>query len=328
MLTLATPDDLRFLRAMLIEAAFPPGTARPDDPLGDDHVSRYLDGWGRQGDIGLVARYRAHAVGAAWLRLMSPEQPGYGFVDADTPELTVAVVPGSRGRGIGRSLVAGSLDLAATVGHEQVSLSVAADNPGAASLYRSLGFVDVGADDGGSTTLVASSGPEPSTESGATSITREATAKDGPALLRLREVMVASMGNNGATGWYGPFLEAWADGHRSGRLIASVVDDARGRPVASALADLSLLVPGPGREDGRSAHIGSVATEPSWRRRGHAGAVARDLVARLDAAGVPTATLSATPEAVSIYEGLGFSRQGGIPMRRAGPVTGGVGSVG
>lgn len=318
MLTLATPDDLPFLWAMLTEAAFPPGTPRPHDPLGDDHVSRYLAGWGRAGDVGLIARRDGRRVGAAWLRLMPPDAPGYGFVDDETPELTVAVAAGVRGGGIGRALVAGALDVAATVGREQVSLSVADANIGAAWLYRSLGFVGVGAD-GGSTTMTAVSAPAPPTGTDGDAAPRHATAADGPALLRLRKVMLESVGNEGVTGWYGPFLEAWADGVSSGRLVASVVDNERRRPVTSALADCVRLVPAPGREDGRSAHIGSVATESAWRRRGLARLVAYDLVARLDAAGVPTMTLSATPEAEAIYVGLGFTRQGGIPMRRTQP---------
>lgn len=322
-LTLATPDDLPFLWMMLTEAASPPGTPRPDDPLGDDHVSRYLAGWGRPGDVGLVARIDGCPVGASWLRLMPPDAPGYGFVDETTPELGVAVVEAHRGAGVGRVLVAGLLDVAAAVGHEQVSLSVARTNPGAASLYRSLGFVAVGSDGGGSETMAAPSTPvpppAPSSRSQFAPSVRAATAADGPALLRLREVMHGSVGRGGVDGWHGPFLDAWGEGHDAGRWIACVVDDGCGRPVASALADLSPLVPGPGREDGRAAHIGSVATEPAWRRQGLARAAVADLVARLDAAEIPRATLSATPDAVAIYEGLGFIRRNGVPMHRTRP---------
>ena len=157
----AGPDDRPFLDAMLVEAALPPGTDRPADPLGDDHVARYLDGW--RGDVdaagpevGLVARIDGRRVGAAWTRLLPPERAGYGFVAPDVPELTVAVVATARGAGVGRALVAGVLDLAAARSVERVSLSVADEvNPGAAALYRSLGFEPVGRDDGGSLTMVA-----------------------------------------------------------------------------------------------------------------------------------------------------------------------------
>lgn len=161
MLLALTSEDRSFLDQALIEAAFPGATPRPVDPLADDHVARYLDGWGRPGDRGLVAWEGPIRVGAAWVRLMPPGRPGYGFVDADTPELTVAVVASHRGRGFGRALVVGVLDLAAVAGHARVSLSVADANLAARQLYRSLGFSAVG-HEGGSTTMVAASRPAPS----------------------------------------------------------------------------------------------------------------------------------------------------------------------
>lgn len=301
MLLPATDADLPFLRAMLAKAAFPPGTPRPADPLADDHVARYLDGWGRPGDLGLVAWEADRRVGAAWTRRMSADRAGYGFVGPDVPELTVAVAPADRGRGLGRALVGGALDQAAAHGTARVSLSVAdAVNPAAAHLYRTLGFAEVA---------------------------REAGAADGPALARLREVMFMGDGLAGRPGWVAPFLTAWTDGWSSGAWRATVVDDVRGRPVASALAVGSAVAPAPGREQGRAAHIGSVATEPRWRRRGCARAATKALVDALDADGVEWITLNATPEGEALYASLGFTASTGArhrsrPGRRRAPVVG------
>jgi ribosomal protein S18 acetylase RimI-like enzyme len=52
----------------------------------------------------------------------------------------LAVVPGWRGRGIGRRLLAAVEDLARERGHCKITLEVREDNPAAMALYRRLGF--------------------------------------------------------------------------------------------------------------------------------------------------------------------------------------------
>ena len=86
-------------------------------------------------------------VGAAWYRLFTAEDPGFGFVDDQTPELAIAVVPSRRGRGFGRELLSALLDRARNDGFEAISLSVAKDNP-AIHLYEGYGFEKVREDDG------------------------------------------------------------------------------------------------------------------------------------------------------------------------------------
>jgi hypothetical protein len=54
-------------------------------------VARYVKGWGRPGDTALIAVEGAFPVGAGWYRRFRRDQPGYGFVDEETP--------GSRSRG-------------------------------------------------------------------------------------------------------------------------------------------------------------------------------------------------------------------------------------
>ncbi len=71
-------------------------------------------------------------VGAAWLRLLPEHDRGYGFVDAETPELSIGVVPTHRGRGIGSLLLEALVGSAREQRHEALSLSVEPDNPGPA----------------------------------------------------------------------------------------------------------------------------------------------------------------------------------------------------
>lgn len=147
--------DLPFMRVMLYEAAFWRGTAGApsvDVALRDPALALYVQGWGRPGDDGLIARVGRQSVGALWVRRFDAASHGYGYVDELTPELSVAVVEEFRGCGIGRSLVAAMLDRLRVQGSGQVSLSVEADNP-ARQLYESLGFTRLQTS-GGAITMV------------------------------------------------------------------------------------------------------------------------------------------------------------------------------
>src|SRR5215469_17458890 len=93
---------------MLYLALFvPPGQPPPPQSvLGDPAIARYVEGWGtRSGDSGLIALVQRVPVGAAWLRLFPASDPGYGFVDERTPELSIAVLATHRGKGIGSLLM-------------------------------------------------------------------------------------------------------------------------------------------------------------------------------------------------------------------------------
>lgn len=134
--------DLPFVRAMLYEAAFWRAAAdRPplDAALSEPELARYVEGWGRRGDHGLIARVSSRPVGAVWVRRFDDDAHGYGYVDESTPELSIAVAEAYRGRGIGRCLVAAMLVQLRLRGERQVSLSVETDNP-ARLMYERLGF--------------------------------------------------------------------------------------------------------------------------------------------------------------------------------------------
>src|SRR5215213_4858280 len=119
----------------------------------DAPVYRYVMNWGRPGDAAVIALDNGNPVGAAWYRLFKEKEPGYGFVDEKTPELSIAVVPSCRGKGYGEELLVGLLAHAKQDGFEQISLSVEPDNP-ALRLYERHGFQKVG-ESGGSWTMLA-----------------------------------------------------------------------------------------------------------------------------------------------------------------------------
>jgi GNAT superfamily N-acetyltransferase len=134
-------QDVRFLRDMLRHAYY----WRSRDT--EFPITRYVNGWGRPGDRALVALDDFHEVGAAWYRLYTAAEPGFGFVDERTPELTIGVVPSRRGKGIGSGLLDALLEQARADGHPQLSLSVEQTNP-AVHLYESRGFRTVRNDEG------------------------------------------------------------------------------------------------------------------------------------------------------------------------------------
>jgi GNAT superfamily N-acetyltransferase len=122
--------------------------------LADASVAHYAAGWPRAGDDGVVAQdAEGLPVGAAWWRFFTADDPGYGFVDSDVPEVSVAVLPEHRGQGLGRVLMRQLVELAQDKGLSGLSLSVERDNF-AMVLYRELGFVEVGGSPGAATMLL------------------------------------------------------------------------------------------------------------------------------------------------------------------------------
>jgi GNAT superfamily N-acetyltransferase len=144
----ATQADGYFLREMLLHAAFPPGAVKPalDEVLQDERLARYIVNWRRPGDGGVVAEAEGQPIGAAWYRRFSRNEPGYGFISEDIPELSIAVVPEMRGRGIGRTLLVRLIEQARAEALPALSLSVSVRNPVAMRLYESLGFRTVAGD--------------------------------------------------------------------------------------------------------------------------------------------------------------------------------------
>ena len=139
MIRQAGPQDVRFLRDMLKHAYHWRLNADPDLP-----VARYVNNWGRPGDAGIIA-WENGPIGAAWYRIFKEREPGFGFVDERTPELTIAVVPSRRGSGLGGQLLEALLERARRDGHATISLST---EQGLTGLYERYGFRPVEEKDG------------------------------------------------------------------------------------------------------------------------------------------------------------------------------------
>lgn len=125
----------------MYQAVFVPEGAEPPDRsiLSDPALTRYFQNWEKNGDTGFIAvnKRTGQEMGAAWFRLFPEQNKGYGFVDEDTPELVLAVLPEFRSRGIG-TLLPKQLLQSAESGYKAISWSVSADNP-AKRLYEHAG---------------------------------------------------------------------------------------------------------------------------------------------------------------------------------------------
>ena len=150
----ATAADAHFVFEMLVEAVNWTHVSRltAHEVAATPALAHYATGWMRRSDLGLVAETDSELVGAAWLRYFTADDPGYGFVADDIPELSIGVVAHWRGRGIGRQLLRALVREAFERGTPAVSLSVERANP-ARGLYVSEGFVVVGTVDDSDTML-------------------------------------------------------------------------------------------------------------------------------------------------------------------------------
>jgi phosphoribosyl-ATP pyrophosphohydrolase len=153
----AGPQDAGFLADMLVEAVnwSPRWNQSRDSIFATPQIAHYVSGWPRDGDLGVLAESGGRPAGAAWLRFLPPDDPGYGFVAAGVPELTIGVDPLWRGRGVGRALLAALADRARAAGIARISLSVERENY-ARRLYQAAGYRVVDSSDRHSDTMITS----------------------------------------------------------------------------------------------------------------------------------------------------------------------------
>jgi ribosomal protein S18 acetylase RimI-like enzyme len=142
---LATPADESILWDMLFYAANMAADGATSSVAARSHpyLAEFVAGWGRPGDLGVIALDSADgsALGTAWLRRLIDPEKRYAAVADDVPELAIAVVPAAIGQGIGGALLGALLNLARGQ-YTAVALSVRASNP-ARRLYERHGFVVV-----------------------------------------------------------------------------------------------------------------------------------------------------------------------------------------
>jgi GNAT superfamily N-acetyltransferase len=133
------PDEYNFLSEMLYQAIFVPDEREilPRTIIEQPDLKRYIHNFGQDGDFCLVAEQNEKLLGAIWIRYIV----GYGFVDNQTPELSMAILKEYRGKGIGTLLLDAMIHQLKNGSVKQISLSVDKDNF-AYHLYKYFGFED------------------------------------------------------------------------------------------------------------------------------------------------------------------------------------------
>jgi ribosomal protein S18 acetylase RimI-like enzyme len=141
----AVSSDEPFLFEMMYQGLFVEEGQEPFPPdvVHRPQIARYIKDWGRAGDLGFIAEDARsdEPIGAVWSRLSSADDQGFAYIDEETPELGIALLPEYRGQGIGTALLKRLLEAAKNL-YPAISLSVSPNNP-AMRLYERLGFVTV-----------------------------------------------------------------------------------------------------------------------------------------------------------------------------------------
>ena len=118
-----TEADRPFIEQMFREAeTF--GESDRDLPEGfDDDNHRYVDLW-TEDQGGIVIQKEGQDIGAAWFRKCTDEEHCSGYVQADVPEVALALAPGHPGGGLGTLLMERAMLLAKVSGAPGISLAV------------------------------------------------------------------------------------------------------------------------------------------------------------------------------------------------------------
>lgn len=135
-------SELGVLEDMLYEAIYQPDKNNliPRSVLNIPEINAYICNFGKKkDDYCLVADCKGKIVGAVWVRIISGDIKGYGYIDEHTPEFAISLFGEYRNQGIGSRLMTAMKDHLRKNGYKQASLNVKKENY-AVKLYHKMGF--------------------------------------------------------------------------------------------------------------------------------------------------------------------------------------------
>jgi len=126
------PTDEAFLWEMLYQSLYTfPGKVSKLGIIPESfEVSQYLKDWGKPDDCGFVAvdMRNRQPIAAAWLRLLTEDEKGYGYVSDHVPEMIFAILPAYQILEIKLSLLNYLLSVAQTR-FSSISIRVTPEHP-------------------------------------------------------------------------------------------------------------------------------------------------------------------------------------------------------
>lgn len=135
-------SEIYLLEDMLYQAIYQSDEKSiiPRSVLKIPEVFAYIKDFGKRADDHcLVADMDGKIIGAVWIRIISGETKGFGYIDDQTPEFAISLFKEYRGRSIGTRLMEKMVEYMCKLGYKQASLSVQKENY-AVKLYLKMGF--------------------------------------------------------------------------------------------------------------------------------------------------------------------------------------------
>jgi ribosomal protein S18 acetylase RimI-like enzyme len=135
--------EIKILEQLLYEAIFiPEGIEKPSfDIIKTPELQVYINNFGNKiDDYCLVAEDDDEKIiGGVWVRIISGEITGFGYVDDETPEFAISLFEKYRNQGIGTKLMLAMIDYLRNKKYKQCSLAVQKANY-AVKMYKNIGF--------------------------------------------------------------------------------------------------------------------------------------------------------------------------------------------
>jgi ribosomal protein S18 acetylase RimI-like enzyme len=134
--------EIGILENLQYEAIFIPEgfESPPFEIIYRPEIAIYFKDFGaKKDDYCLVAEIEGKIIGGVWVRIISDEVKGFGYVDDETPEFAISLFPEYRNQGIGTKLMFEMIDYLKNKGYKQCSLAVQKANY-AVKMYKNVGF--------------------------------------------------------------------------------------------------------------------------------------------------------------------------------------------